>query len=135
MEVCIPSYGVILSVVLCTFVSKGTDAAVHTKFGKRREISWDEIVAPFLSLLNVTFKTNPYLERAIMTGVTRVPKDIISSDLIHFEIITTTSSRYDDSFGFTEAEVFAALDEKGISPERIRKYGFAFEGKEVLIGC
>ena len=79
---------------------------------------WDEIAALFRSLFNATFKTNPYLERAIMTGVTRISKESIFSDLNNLEVVTTTSEKYDDSFGFTEAEVFAALDEMGLSAEK-----------------
>ena len=42
---------------------------------------WKELVAFTRSMLNATFKTNPYLERAIMTGITRVSKESIFSDL------------------------------------------------------
>ena len=42
---------------------------------------WEELVAFTRSLFNSTFKTNPYLERAIMTGITRVSKESIFSDL------------------------------------------------------
>ncbi len=63
------------------------------------------------SLFNSTFKTNPYLERGIMTGITRVSKESIFSDLNHLIVVTTTSNEYSDCFGFTEEEVFAAMDE------------------------
>ena len=66
---------------------------------------------------NSTFKTNPYLERAIMTGITRVSKESIFSDLNNLEVITTTSNKYADCFGFTEEEVFAALKEYGLSDQ------------------
>ena len=59
------------------------------------------------SLFNSTFKTNPWLERGIMTGVTRVSKESIFSDLNNPEVVTTTSDKYATSFGFTEEEVFA----------------------------
>ncbi len=42
---------------------------------------WDEIVAFTRSLFNSSFKTNPWLERAVMTGITRVSKESIFSDL------------------------------------------------------
>ena len=76
---------------------------------------WEELVSFTRSLFNSTFKTNPYLERAIMTGITRVSKESIFSDLNNLEVVTTTSEKYADSFGFTENEVFAALDEFGLS--------------------
>ena len=76
---------------------------------------WDRLVSFTRSLFNSTFKTNPYLERAVMTGITRVSRESIFSDLNNLEVVTTTSEKYADSFGFTEEEVFAALDEFGLS--------------------
>ncbi len=77
-----------------------------------------EMVAFTRSLFNSTFKTNPYLERAIMTGITRVSKESIFSDMNNLEVVTTTSSKYGDCFGFTEREVFQALDAHGLSDRR-----------------
>ena len=79
---------------------------------------WRELVSFTRSLFNSTFKTNPYLERAIMTGITRVGKESIFSDLNNLEVVTTTSKKYRDCFGFTEREVFAALDEYGLSHQK-----------------
>lgn len=78
---------------------------------------WRELTAFTRSLFNATFKTNSYLERAIMTGITRVSKESIFSDLNNLEVITTTSEKYATSFGFTEAEAFTALDEAGMSEQ------------------
>lgn len=74
---------------------------------------WDELVGFTRSLFNSTFKTNPYLERGIMTGITRVSKESIFSDLNNIKVVTTTSNEYSTSFGFTEGEVFNALEEYG----------------------
>ena len=79
---------------------------------------WNELVAFTRSMFNATFKTNPYLERAIMTGITRVSKESIFSDLNNLKVVTTTSDKYATSFGFTEMEVFAALDECGLGTEK-----------------
>ena len=81
---------------------------------------WDELVSFTRSLFNATFKTNPWLERAIMTGITRVSKESIFSDLNHLKVVTTTSKEYADSFGFTEKEVFEALEEYGFASEKAR---------------
>ena len=78
---------------------------------------WDELVAYTRALFNNTFKTNPSLERAVMTGITRVSKESIFSDLNNLNVVTTTSDEYATCFGFTEKEVFAAMDEQGI-PEK-----------------
>ena len=75
---------------------------------------WDELVAYTRALFNNTFKTNTSLERGIMTGITRVSKESIFSDLNNLNVVTTTSDEYATSFGFTEDEVFAAMDEQGI---------------------
>ncbi len=72
---------------------------------------WDEFTSFIRSFFNATFKTNPYLERAIMTGITRVSKESIFSDLNNLTVVTTTSDRYSTCFGFTEEEVFYVLDE------------------------
>ncbi len=79
---------------------------------------WEELVAFTRSMFNAAFKTNPYLERAIMTGITRVSRESIFSDLNNLEIVTTISEKYADCFGFTEEEVFDALDEFGLSGHR-----------------
>ena len=79
---------------------------------------WSDMVAFIRSLFNATFKTNPYLERALMTGITRISKESIFSDLNNLEVVSTTSEKYADSFGFTEEEVFAALDEFGLTDQK-----------------
>lgn len=78
---------------------------------------WNDMVGFIRSFFNSTLKTNPYLDRAIMTGITRVSKESIFSDLNNLNVITTTNDEYNTSFGFTESEVFAALDEAGL-PEK-----------------
>ena len=93
---------------------------------------WKELVTFTRSLFNATFKTNPCLERAIMTGITRVSKESIFSDLNNLKVVTTTSNEYADSFGFTEEEVFAAMDECGcIEKEEVKRWydGFVFGEK------
>ena len=91
---------------------------------------WDELMVFFRSLFNSTFKTNPYLERGLMTGITRISKESIFSDLNNLEVVTTTSDKYATSFGFTEEEVFHALDEfnLGNEKEQVKEWydGFVF---------
>ena len=91
---------------------------------------WDELVAFTRSLFNATFKTNPWLERGIMTGITRVSKESIFSDLNNLKVVTTTSKEYAASFGFTEEEVFDGLDSFGMGDqkEEVRRWydGFIF---------
>lgn len=79
---------------------------------------WNEMVGFIRSMFNSSFKTNPWLERAIMTGITRVSKESIFSDLNNLEVVTTTSDKYATVFGFTEEEVFTVLEECGLSNEK-----------------
>ncbi len=79
---------------------------------------WDDLAFFTRSMFNSTFKTNPCLARGIMTGITRVSKESIFSDLNNLEVVTTTSDKYATTFGFTEKEVFAALDECGLGSEK-----------------
>lgn len=79
---------------------------------------WEEFTAFIRSLFNATFKTNPCLERAIMTGITRVSRESVFSDLNNLKVVTTTSEEYERCFGFTEEEVFAALDVCGYSDRK-----------------
>ena len=81
---------------------------------------WDELAAFTRNLFNSTFKTNPWLERGIMTGITRVSKESIFSDLNNLKVVTTTSNEYATAFGFTENEVFDALEEFGLSDEKMK---------------
>ncbi len=91
---------------------------------------WEELVGFTRDLYNATFKTNPYLARAIMTGITRVSKESIFSDLNNLEVVTITSEKYQDCFGFTQWEVSDALKEYELSEkeEDIRSWydGFTF---------
>lgn len=76
---------------------------------------WEEFIAFIRNFFNATFKTNPYLERAMMTGITRVSKESVFSDLNNLNVVTTTSREYETCFGFTEQEVFCALETMGMS--------------------
>ena len=91
---------------------------------------WKELTEFTRSLFNATFKSNPYLERGIMTGITRVSKESIFSDLNNLKVVTATSTIYSDIFGFTEKEVFDALDEYGMSEKKaeVKRWydGFTF---------
>ena len=79
---------------------------------------WNELVSFIRNLFNCTFKTNPFLARAIMTGITRVSKESIFSDLNNIEVVTTTSEKYETSFGFTQDEVWEALKEYHLFDEK-----------------
>ena len=94
---------------------------------------WDDLVGFTRSMFNSSFKTNPWLERAIMTGITRVSKESIFSDLNNLEVVTTTSDKYKTAFGFTEEEVFTSLSEYKLDEQKegVKQWydGFVFGHK------
>ncbi len=91
---------------------------------------WEEMVQFIKGLFGAAFKDNPYLERALLTGITRVSKESLFSGLNNLEVATVTSHKYETVFGFTEKEVFDALDEFGLQSSRqsVKKWydGFQF---------
>ena len=91
---------------------------------------WNKAVSFFSSFFNATFKTNPYLERGMITGITRIAKESIFTGMNNLKVITTTSDKYATAFGFTEREVFDALDDMdfGSEKEDVKKWydGFTF---------
>ena len=78
----------------------------------------EELVSFTRSFFNATFKSNLYLERAVITGITRVSKESIFSDLNNLKVITVESDEYSDTFGFSEEEVFLALDDFNLSDKK-----------------
>lgn len=95
---------------------------------------WEQFIAFIRIFFNATFKTNSYLERAMMTGITRVSKESVFSDLNNLNVVTTTSTEYETCFGFTEQEVFSVLEKMGMSEEKqqVKSWydGFIFGGQE-----
>lgn len=79
---------------------------------------WEKLASFMRNLFHSTFKTNPHLERGLMTGITRISKESIFSDLNHLKVVTVTSDAYADCFGFTEEEVFQVLEEYGLEEEQ-----------------
>lgn len=90
---------------------------------------WDKMVSFIRTLFNNTFKTNPHLDRAMMTGITNITgmkfatqtsdvsanAETLFSDLNNLKVVPMTSGSYASCFGFTEEEVFTAMDEFGMT--------------------
>ena len=91
---------------------------------------WQQLVDFMRGLFNSTFKTNPYMERGLLTGITRVSKESIFSDLNNLVVVTTTSEKYETQFGFTQGEVTKALEQYDLANEkqRVKEWydGFSF---------
>ena len=94
---------------------------------------WKELTEFIRGLFNAAFKTNRDLYRAILTGITRISKESVFSDLNNLEVVTTTSEKYETSFGFTEKEVWEALKEYGLyeKKDKVKDWydGFTFGQK------
>ncbi len=95
---------------------------------------WNEAVEFMRNTFNATFKTNPYLHKALLTGITRVSRESLFSDMNNLKVITNASEKYADCFGFTEDEVFQSLETYGYSSEKekVKKWydGFRFGNVE-----
>ena len=91
---------------------------------------WDGMSDFVRALFNSTFKTNPDMGRALITGITRVASESIFSDMNNPAVVTTTTPLYEDALGFTEAEVAESLAEFGMSSmmDDVRSWydGFTF---------
>ena len=89
---------------------------------------WEELAAYTRALFNATFKTNSSLERGIMTGITWVSRESILSDLNNLVVVTTTSDMYATAFGFTETEVFGALEQQGFGEKEKKDIKTWYDG-------
>ena len=78
----------------------------------------DELVTLLNSMLNLTLQDNPYLDRGLFFGIAPTTGLTGLPSLRSLELITTVSDDYSTAFGFTESEVFAALDRCGLSDHR-----------------
>ncbi|MCL1804197.1 MAG: AAA family ATPase, partial [Eubacteriaceae bacterium] len=74
---------------------------------------YDEMVGLFRWLLGQALKGNPYLEFAVMTGVLRISKDSIFSDLNNIRVYSPLNAKFSAHFGFTEDEVASMLSYYG----------------------
>ena len=85
---------------------------------------WNELVSFMRLFFNSTFKDNKYMYRSVMTGITRVSRESLFSDMNNLELCTLSSVKYSNYFGFTEEEVFASMDEFGYTNKDEVKYWY-----------
>ena len=76
---------------------------------------YKEMVALIRGLFGQALKTNDYLQFAVLTGCLRVSKESIFTGLNNFKVLSITDSRFDEHFGFTDAEVKALLDDYNLT--------------------
>ena len=66
---------------------------------------YQEMVALIRGMLGQALKTNEFLQFAVLTGCLRVSKESIFTGLNNFKVLSITDNRFDEQFGFTDAEV------------------------------
>ncbi len=97
---------------------------------------WKLLIQTMRSFFNKSFKTTRFLEKALITGITRVSKESLFSDVNNFNSYSVTSEQYADCFGFTEKEVFDALDEYGMpdQKQKVKNWydGFVFGSRKEI---
>ena len=76
---------------------------------------YKEMVALIRSMFGQALKTNDFLQFAVLTGCLRVSKESIFTGLNNFKVLSITDSRFDEHFGFTDAEVKALLDDYNLT--------------------
>ena len=76
---------------------------------------YKEMVALIRSMFGQALKTNDFLQFAVLTGCLRVSKESIFTGLNNFKVLSITDSRFDEHFGFTDAEVKMLLDDYNLT--------------------
>ncbi|MCL1803445.1 MAG: AAA family ATPase [Eubacteriaceae bacterium] len=93
---------------------------------------YDDMVRLFRGLLGQALKSNPYVEFAVMTGVLRLSKDSIFSDLNNIRVYSALEPQYSARFGFTESEVLEMLKYCGLD-ERMQGMKEFYDGCRHLV--
>ena len=96
---------------------------------------YDEIINFYKIFLGEALKTNQYLKMGVLTGIIRVIKTGIFSDLNNLKVYSILEKKYSEFFGFTEEEVKEALQFFDIEEELVNvKYwydGYKFGDSEL----
>ena len=96
---------------------------------------YDKMIKFIRSLFESALKTNPYLEKSVITGCLRISKESIFTGLNNLKVDSVLRTEYGDSFGFTESEVEAMLAYYNLQeelPEVKRWYdGYLFNDIEI----
>ena len=96
---------------------------------------YDEMIDFIRSLFESALKTNPYLERSVITGCLRISKESIFTGLNNLETDSVLHTRFGDFFGFTQEEVEGLLAYYDLSEqlEEVKKWydGYLFNDFEI----
>ena len=79
---------------------------------------YDDAVKFFKTFYGTTFKDNPYLEKTVLTGVSRVAKESIFSGANNFDVYTVLDNEFADDFGITEEEMDKIIQDFDVQDEK-----------------
>ena len=79
---------------------------------------YEEAVSFYRTFYGATFKDNPYLEKTVITGVSRIAKESIFSGANNFKVFTVLDDEFSDDFGITEEEMEKIIQDFGIEEDR-----------------
>jgi Predicted AAA-ATPase/PD-(D/E)XK nuclease superfamily len=96
---------------------------------------YDEMIDLFRGIFAMVLKTNPYLERAVITGILRISKESLFSGLNNLKVYSVLSARYSPYFGLTEEEVSKLLQKAGLKRQEaeIREWYNGYQMGETTI--
>jgi hypothetical protein len=128
-----------LSFLLCRHFNKKTiilideyDTPIHSAYINGY---YNEMTSFMRAFLGDGLKDNSFLHKGVITGILRVAKESIFSDLNNLGVYTLLSTRYSDKFGFTEKEVKGFIDYFQIDDhfEKIKHWynGYLFSGHQI----
>ena len=85
---------------------------------------YDEAVKFLKSFYNTTFKDNQYLEKTVLTGVSRIAKESLFSGMNNFDVFTIMNNEFADDFGITTEEMKKIISDFNVeeNEEEIKKW-------------
>ena len=94
----------------------------------------NEAIGFLKAFYRITFKDNPYLEKTVLTGVSRVAKESIFSGANNFDVFTVLDNEFADDFGITEEEMDEVIEDFKVEDDKkeIKKWydGYKIGDKE-----
>ena len=79
---------------------------------------YEQGITFFKTFYGTTFKDNPYLEKTVLTGVSRVAKESIFSGANNFKVYTILDDEFSDDFGITEKEMDKVIEDFEVQDEK-----------------
>jgi hypothetical protein len=85
---------------------------------------YDKVIEVMRHLFSASLKSNPYLYRAVLTGILRIARESLFSGLNNLKVYSVLNRKYSEYFGFTEAEVNSLFSQTSLKndPEQIKEW-------------